>query len=185
MKTVYKFKVIILMLYLTACGGSGGGASSDAKVTQPSTPAIIQPPAPGGSTPSTFAGTYYTLVKNANVTQGGHTYPITMTGHCANYGGLDYCWDDGWQTVPAINFETDFWQLCSLGGTVGQCSGGGSTDPVTTPHLWSSMVAHLPTPPFQPSDIYSTGIATAVTCSLTGAVVDCVDFQIDTAQASL
>lgn len=179
-----KFSTVIvcvtLNLYITACGGGGGGSAADSKVTQPSTPAIQ----PGGSTPSTFSGTYYTLVKNASVTQAGHTYSITMTGHCANYGGLDYCWDDGWQKVPAINYETDFWQLCDLSGTVGQCSGGGSTDPVTTPHLWSSMAAKLVTPPFQPSDVYA-GTATAVTCSLTGTVVDCGDFQIDTSNVSL
>lgn len=184
MKTVYKFKVIILMLFLSACGGSGGG-SSDAKATNPSQPAILPGTGGGGTAPTTFPGTYFTLVKNANVTQGGHTYPITMTGHCANYGAQDYCWDDGWQSIPAISYETDFWQLCSLGGVVGQCSGGGSTDPVTTPHLWSSMATKLVTPPFQPSDVYTQGIQTSVTCTLTGTVVDCVDFQIDTSNASL
>lgn len=186
MKTSSILVYVCYIIYLTGCGSGGGGA--DAKASSPSSPApgIVQPtPGGGGSTPQTASATYYTLVKNANVTQGGHTYPITMTGHCVNYGSQDFCWDDGWQSIPAISYETDFWGLCSLGGVVGQCSGGGSTDPATTPKLWSSMLTHLVTPIFTATDVYTQGIATPVTCTITGTIVDCVDFQIDTTNASL
>src|ERR1700690_2189481 len=101
MRTLYKFKVIILMLYITACGGSGGG-SSDQKASNPSTPAITQPGGTSPVVPNDPPLTYYTLVKNATVSSGGHTYPITMTGHCVVYNSEDYCWDDGWQSIPAI-----------------------------------------------------------------------------------
>lgn len=173
----------ITILALTACGKSGGGADTPAQ--SPSNPAapVIAPTQPGGPTAIPLA--YSTLVKTATVSQGGHSYSITMIGHCIVYLSQDYCWDDGWQTVAAIGYETDFWQLCDLNGVVGQCSGGGSSDPVTMPHLWSAMAAYLPLPPYQPADVYTQGISTQVSCTVTGSIVDCVDFQIDTANASL
>ncbi|MDH4163309.1 MAG: hypothetical protein OEW15_11570 [Nitrospirota bacterium] len=149
---------ITLNLYLTACGSSGGGAADSSK-TDPASP---NPPSIVAPTPSnpTVSGTYYTLVKNATVSSGGNSYQITMTGHCAVLDSVDYCWDDGFQTVPAIGYKTSFWQICrTVGGVVGQCSSG--TDPVDgVPTPWTEMAAKLVTPPFTPSNVYAQGIAT-------------------------
>lgn len=175
------FGFITYILYLTACGSSGGGESGVAQ--SPSPPSITVPTQPG----ATVSGTYYTLVKNAVVSQGGNSYQITMTGHCVVIESTDYCWDDGRQVIAALNTWRSFWGLCEqTNGTVAQCHGGTWTDPVDQrPTKWSEMSAKLPTPPYQPSDVYTQGIATQVTCTVTGAVLDCVDFQIDSNQAPL
>lgn len=176
--------ILIGFLMLTACGKSGSAPAIEAS---PSTPAITQPGG-GGSTPSNDpALTYYTLVSTESVSNaGGPVYHVTVTGHCVQYQSHDYCWDDGWQKVAALNYETDFWGLCDNGGSIGQCSGGSSIDPVTQPTLWQQPVIQgIVTPNHQPSDVYTGGIATQVNCTITGSVVDCVDFQIDTAQAPL
>lgn len=170
----------IFSFMLTACGGSGG--SDVAANLVPSTPA--QQPINGGG--QTVGITVFTMTQNLSVTQSGHTYPVTVTGACVQYSGVDYCWDDGWQTnASLVNYETDFWGLCVNNGTIMMCSGGTTTDPVATPHDFNSMVAYMPTPLHHPSDVYTQGTGTTLNCSMTGSVIDCVDFQIDTANASL
>ncbi len=173
----YLFSTGIIILSLTACGKSGGSADTTAQ--NPSNPAIVSPPAsPGG--PTTFDLTYYTKVATATINSGGQTYHLTMTGHCVSYLSDDYCWDDGFQSIPT-GYQTSFWQLCYMTGAYGQCNGG--VDPVTAPKLWTSMVSHLPLPPYQAADVYG-GIATQVSCQVTGTIVDCGDFQIDTSLAT-
>lgn len=170
---------ISYILYLSACGSSGG-AAADAQAAPTPTPGITPPPSSGGTT---VAATYYTKVQNATVNHAGSTYAITMTGHCVSYASNDYCWDDGWQTIPAFaGFETNFWGFCELAGVIGQCSGGGSTDPVTAPTLWTATFSGVAFPLHSPAEIYASGVATPVTCTISGSLVDCVDFQIDVAQ---
>lgn len=166
---------------LSACGGSGGGGGDVSRVVTPG-PGIVSPPAP-----TTETLTYYTLVENLSVTVGGVSHAVTVTGHCVEYQTNDYCWDDGYQIPTGLtsSHEQSFWGLCDNAGTVLMCSGGATTDPVTTPYLWSSMVGFMPTPLHQASDVYTSGIPTNVTCTDTGSVIDCVDFQIDTANATL
>lgn len=172
----------IALFLLSACGKSGSGpvtANTKAPAVQPSNPS-------GGAGGTDPVLTYYTLVVNETVTQGGSSYPVTVTGHCVNYNSEDYCWDDGWQTNPGLtNYETDFWGLCDNGGMIGQCSGGSSTDPVVTPYTWTSMSGYLTTPPHTPTEVYASGIATNVNCTVTGTQVDCGDFSFDTSSATL
>lgn len=184
MKRLNLICFITLNLYLTACGSSGGSGAEAKSV--PDAPGLVQPPVVTPPGPTPFALTYYTLVVNATHTQGGQTYPITMTGHCVQYSSKTYCWDDGWQKIPQLPaFEKSFWGICTLSGTLGICSGGAAIDPVTEPTYWSANITALPVPPHIPADVFTNGIATQVSCTLTGDVVDCVDFQIDTAQAPL
>lgn len=166
---------------LSACGG-GGGADVAANLA-PSAP--VQQPSGGGA--QSTAITVFTWAQTLSITSGGVTKPTTVTGYCLQYSGVDYCWDDGWH-VPngfATNLEQSFWGLCDNAGTIMMCSGGATTDPTITPHDFNSMVGYMPTPLHHPSDVYTNGVGTSINCSVTGSLIDCVDFQIDTANASL
>lgn len=181
MKTYQVLVYTALTILLSACG-SGGGGSAALKVADPS----ANPPG-GGSGAQTESLTYYTLVENLIVTHAGTNYPVTVTGHCVSYLSNDYCWDDGYQ-IPAglsSSFEHSFWGLCNDNGTINMCSGGTSTDPMTTPKLYSSMVGFMTIPLHYETDVYTNGIPTNVTCTVNGSVIDCVDFQIDTSDATL
>lgn len=188
-RTITVLIYVCYIIYVTGCGAGGGGADSKAAdPASPTIPGIVAPgpttPTPGGTTTANL--TYYTMVQTVNYqpVPAGTSYPITMTGHCVNYNSTDYCWDDGFQAnASQPTHKITFWGLCEMSGVVNMCTGG--IDPVTTPYEWSEMLGYMVTPLHFANDVYTHGIATAVTCTLNGSILDCVDFQIDTTQAPL
>lgn len=178
--------LVYTALVLSACSSGGGGASAGVAAAAPA-PALVLPGGGGGSGPTVVSVTYYALAENLTVTIGGVDHAATVTGFCFSYETNDYCWDDGWQIPVGLtsSHEQSFWGLADDNGTIIMGSGGTDTDPVTTPKLYSSMVGYMLTPLHVANDVYTGGSPTTLSCTVTGTLIDCVDFQIDTANAAL
>jgi hypothetical protein len=187
---------VSLLFIATACTAGGGGAGSTSKLVpidpQATPTATPQPdptatPQPTPTPPQAVTLTYYTKTVSGHEVIGGVSHPFTVVGYCADYNSITYCWDTG-VIIPTgltLNDGISFWGIGYLGGALSRCSGGTCVDAVTQPADASQSVFAGIMSFATPAQVLSTGIASQVSCTVSGTIVDCGLFQIDTAQAAL
>lgn len=153
----------------------------------PSPTATPQPTATPVPTATPIALTYYSLsetVNNANNT--GHSY--TVVGSCVNYLTKVYCWDDGVKTIDfTVNnfrygpYTYTYWGLMLQNGHLALCNGGCGVDAATSPIVMSASVIADVTQNAV-NTVFNTGTSHQVSCTLSGQLLNCIDFEIDLSQ---
>lgn len=189
-----KILIVTFALLLSACGKQEQVATPTAaanNVPAAQLPADL-PTVVATATPTaipTVSVTYYALTKteHPNPQSGVHTYVVT--GYAVDYGGSTYIWDDGVKTVDygagTIGYYT-YWMLCGVPGNWGPGCGGSHVDLVSAPTLDGQAIANnVENGASTIAAVLSTGTPTTVTCNVNGALIECPDFTIDTAQAPL
>lgn len=95
-----RFILILMLLTMTACQETGGGAETAKTPTDnlvPDDPGN-QDPGGGGGTPNppqTIPLTIFTLTRTIAPSGSYPAVTFTATAGCAEYGGKQFCWDDG------------------------------------------------------------------------------------------
>lgn len=177
------FILCFVLYFVTACGSGGGGSAASSQTTAPNLTAPSVPAAP----PATVSLTYYSVTKTVAPIGSWPAKTYTATGSCVIYNAKTYCWDDGTKTVtiPGVGSYTySYWDQSMVGAALVSCSGGCGADPLTAPTVLSVVVETNLTLTAVNS-VFSSGTSKAVTCTLTGTDLDCVDFVIDIDQAPI
>lgn len=187
---------ILVLVGMSGCAASGGGsakAAAQVPVTQPGT-VVTAPQAP-------INLTYYKLTAVDNPQWNGHpgSGPITTNGYCVQYLSNTYCWDDGAQGyanevsngISEGPFYDSYWNFAMqvIGGNLvegGTCRGNCLQDTFTQPRtMGAHWYGYTDTSLAKVNAVLTTGASKAVTCTLSGVTLNCVDFSIDLSQIAL
>ncbi|CAB4150018.1 hypothetical protein UFOVP558_60 [uncultured Caudovirales phage] len=178
--------IIALVLFLTACGGSGGGgASTQANAPAPdqglpsTDPGAIAPAPTTPATPTVVSLTYYSLSKTVAPVSGWPTKQYTAVGSCATFESNTYCWDDGLKSLSWSAsgnnygpYTYTYWSTMDSGTHPLHCSGGCTNSYLTTPRLIESVLEPMLTT-ISINQVLSTGTPTTVSCTKDNGQLDC------------
>ncbi len=185
MRQVYMILVCIcLSAYISACGSSGSTPASTQRSAPNPAPSPSPSPSPASSNDPVITVYTETVTRFAIVNQ----HPYQVTGSCVVYNSQTYCWDDGFHNVvvPGTTLIFDYWMEQLAGGVIITCGGCqiANTDAMTAPTVLSSDVETVITMAAV-NHLLSAGTQADVHCTISGSVLDCGTFQIDTAQTPL
>ena len=166
MKTLIVYTTILLLC--SACSGGGGGPSTQANLV------------PNGGSQQQQTLNYFTVSTTETPHVGTNNFQITITGSCVIYNSNTYCWDNGAQEVPQqiINHVTEgpwCYEYWISGNGCGALPMGYLPQPTLAQPF--GLTSNMTSTAIQ--TIFQTGVQTQVSCTLSGSVLDCVDFTID------
>lgn len=190
--------VLITILVLVLDSGCGKAPSSATATTLAAAPVTLPSPTPSASpspapSPTPIALTYYSKPKTVAPIGGWPTKTYTATGSCVVYLSSTYCWDDGLKSLSWTDimsgtsygpYVNTYWGMNKNGASYTSCSNSCTQDLMSGPTFISTgLAANIPAASI--TAVLTTGTAKAVTCTLSGNSLDCVDFIIDLAQPIL
>lgn len=189
--------LILAMMVLTACNESGGGAETAAMpvdaappaLTDPGSPdPVVVPPAPVVVPPTTIPLTIYSLSRTIAPSTSYPMLTFTALASCVEYGGKQYCWDDGLHATTGgpITFSDNYFglQTHATTGNPQSCKLTCNTsymEPIrdVTAYRNLSMIVLGGTLGQEIDHILATGTPTVTSCTLEDDTLTCGTLVID------
>lgn len=184
--------IIALFLFLTACGGSGGGdaaksvqAPDAGSPVDPGLSPVVNPPVVTPPAPTVVSLTYYSLAKTVAPVSGWPTKQYTAVGTCASFESKTYCWDDGVKSLSWNSggnnygpYTYTYWATMDSGTHPLNCSGACTNSYLATATLIDSVLEPMLTT-LAINQVLSTGTPTTVSCLKDNGQLDCGGFTVD------